>query len=102
MFSFKALEEAYHEATLKSEREHVTPFIYNRPKRYRLESIEGDQDFSGYRWTVDTEEDFELIQKILSQVYPVDPGFGMRDVLGLYEKNPEWKRTNEHVQQRPL
>ncbi len=102
VFSFKVLDEAYHEATLKSEREHVTPFIYNRPKRYRLGGVEGDEDLSGFRWTVDTEEDFDLIQKILSKVYPVNPGFGMREVLALYEKNPEWKKINERVQQRSL
>ena len=102
VFSFKALEEATREATLKSEREHVTPFIYNRPQRYRLAGVEGDRDLSGYRWTVDTEEDFELIQKILSQVSPENPAFGMLDVLRLYEKNPGWKQINEHVQQRPL
>ena len=30
------LEAAWREAALPSEREHVTPFIYNRPQRFRL------------------------------------------------------------------
>ncbi len=102
VFSFKALEEAHLQATHPSEREHVTSFIYNRPDRYRLGNVQNGIDQSAYRWTVDTQEDFELIQKILSALYPLKPAFGMSDVLELYVEHPEWKRINERVQQRSI
>ena len=102
VFSFKALEEAHREAREKSEREHVTPFIYNHPERYRLGGVENDTDESRYRWTVDTAEDFELIRAILTELYPLKPDFEMADVLKLYAKHPEWRKINEHVRQKAV
>ena len=35
-FTFKALEDAWKGAKLKSEREHVTPYIWKNPKRFKI------------------------------------------------------------------
>ena len=40
VFSFRVLHEAFMEAVEQEEREHVTPFIYHHPERYRLANIE--------------------------------------------------------------
>ncbi|EHM10244.1 spore coat polysaccharide biosynthesis protein F, CMP-KDO synthetase [Thermanaerovibrio velox DSM 12556] len=87
---FSALEEAFREATLPSEREHVTPFIHKRPKRYKLGclKLEG-KDLSSLRWTVDEPEDFRFVCKIYEALYPKNPAFGMSDVLKLLEERPE-------------
>ena len=58
---FRCMEAAWHESDLPSEREHVTPFIYNRPDRFRLGSFKGEEDLSGLRWTVDEPADFEFV-----------------------------------------
>ena len=73
--SFKALQEAANQATKAHEREHVTPYIYQHPAEYRLGGIRNAEDLSRYRWTVDTPEDFQLIEKILTALYPVNPQF---------------------------
>ncbi len=103
VFSFKALEEAFHEATLPEEREHVTPFIYRRPTRYHKKLISHEPDLSNFRLTVDTIEDFELIKKILEDIYPKKPHFTMDDIIHILQfEHPEWVMINAAVKQREL
>jgi spore coat polysaccharide biosynthesis protein SpsF len=100
VFSFKALQEAFLEATALPDREHVTPFIHRQPQRYSLASVNYSENQSDHRWTVDTPEDFQLIKKIIEVIYPKLPDFTLRDCLNLLEKNPEWSTINAHVQQK--
>jgi spore coat polysaccharide biosynthesis protein SpsF len=100
VFSFKALQEAFLEATALPDREHVTPFIHRQPQRYSLASVNYSENQSYHRWTVDTPEDFQLIKKIIEAIYPKLPDFTLRDCLNLLEENPEWLTINAHVQQK--
>lgn len=102
VFSFKVLEEAYIEAKSQSEREHVTLFIYGHPERYRLANVALDENLSFHRWTVDTKEDFALIEKIINELYPIKPDFDIDDVLDLLKKHPDWPLINAHVPQKKL
>jgi spore coat polysaccharide biosynthesis protein SpsF len=97
-----ALHQANREAQDAAEREHVTPFIYWRPERYRLESLTMTPNLSRHRWTVDTPEDFELITRILKTLYVRKAEFSMDDVLCLLEQHPDWTRINELVQQKSV
>lgn len=98
----KALDEAAAEARDPAEREHVTPFLYWRPERYRLRSITRAHDLSAQRWTVDTPEDFEFVSRILASLYPMRPNFTMDDVLSLLVRHPEWLEINRHVEQKTV
>jgi spore coat polysaccharide biosynthesis protein SpsF len=86
---FASLEQAWREARLPSEREHVTPFIYNHPQRFRIGSYTNAVDYSGLRWTVDEPEDFQLVERIYTALYPKDKEFGSADILALLEQHPE-------------
>jgi spore coat polysaccharide biosynthesis protein SpsF len=100
VLSFKALNEAFIEATEQPDREHVTPFINRQPKRYNLGHVLYADDHSQHRWTVDTSEDFELIQKILEAIYPQNPEFSLEDCLRLLDQYPEWSTINAHIEQK--
>ncbi len=102
VFSRAALDEAAAEATRPEEREHVTPFIYWRPERYRLRSLTMQPNLSTHRWTVDTPEDFDLVSRILLDLYPRHAQFGMPDVLELLERHPAWSDLNRHVTQKSV
>lgn len=102
VFSFKALEEAALEATLPEEREHVTPFIYRRPKRYKLGLIKHDPSFAHYRLTVDTAEDFELISRLIQTLYPSNPCFSMEDIIEVLNKHPDWMSINAAVKHKEI
>jgi spore coat polysaccharide biosynthesis protein SpsF len=99
-FSMKALGEACREAVLRYEREHVTPFIYNRPERYRVLRMPAERDLSGYRLTVDTPEDFELVKAIIERLYPANPDFRLKDIIELLDSNPGIARLNASVKQK--
>lgn len=102
VFSFSVLEEAYHEGILDVEREHVTPFFYSRPNRYRLRNVSYLTNCSTHRWTVDTPEDFALIEKIIHYFSLNRPDFTLEDALELLEKHPDWKDINALVEQKKL
>lgn len=100
VFSFAALEDAHQSAQFQYDREHVTPFIYKHSDRYRLANVEYSMNLSHHRWTVDTPEDFELIQRIVSAFCPSNPIFTLEDILELIEAHPEWEIFNAHITQK--
>lgn len=102
VFSAGVLHEADANAKDPAEREHVTPYIYWRPERFRIKSLTRSPDFSHHRWTVDTPEDFDLVSRIFDALYPANPSFTTNDVLGLLKKNPAWTNINAHVAQKKV
>ncbi len=100
VFSYKTLDECFKEATDNPDREHVTPFIYRHPERYRVKHVKCNEDFSHHRWTVDTTEDFELVKCIIEELYPINPKFNFDDMLDIMKKNPEWYYINRAVKQK--
>ena len=94
IFRFSCLEEAWREATLPSQREHVTPFIRQQRERFRIVSIKNTADLSQLRWTVDEPEDFELVSHIYASLYPSNPAFTTADILNLVGNDVELKDIN--------
>jgi len=64
VFSFHALERAMNEAEWKSEREHVTAYIWKHPERFRLGQVIDSCNHSQMRWTVDRPEDLEFVRGV--------------------------------------
>lgn len=91
---FEVLEAASGEASLPSEREHVTSFIYKRPHRFRVLNVSSEKDLSALRWTVDEPEDFDLVTRIYEALYPANPAFGTDDILALIAAHPEVAGAN--------
>jgi spore coat polysaccharide biosynthesis protein SpsF len=88
-FRFAALERAHREATLASDREHVTTYIWRNPGKFSVKNFTSDQDRSSWRLTVDKEADFQLAEKIYQYLAGTYPKFGFREILALMEKYPE-------------
>jgi spore coat polysaccharide biosynthesis protein SpsF len=74
----EALRQAASEATDPAEREHVMPFLYRRPERFRLANIRTDELLGDERWVVDTAEDLAVVRDIVARL---PERFGWRDVL---------------------
>ena len=102
MFSFKALERAFKEATLERDKEHVTPYIWDNPEKFRLAQYKNDLDYSYLRWTLDTKEDYELINEIYKELYDGKNKFYLDDILKLLERKPELKKINQHIKQKEV
>jgi len=96
VFSYKALEKAWKEANSPSEREHVTPYIWNHPEIFRLSNIENDVDLSHLRWTLDTEADLKFTREIYARLYHGQV-FLMKDILALLRAEPELSLINQGI-----
>lgn len=102
VFSFSALEKTFNEAKTKPEREHVTPYIYNHPEIFSIGSYTNSADWSFHRWTVDTAEDFRLIEEIYNSLYNQEQLFAFDDILKLFADRPELFNINHEVEQKKL
>lgn len=100
VMSFDTLAWAWKEDGDPARREHVTPYIYGNPERFRIHSVEHEEDLSVHRWVVDTPEDLEFLRLIYDHFARDD--FTWTVVLTLLEQNPEWLEINRHVRQKDI
>ncbi|NPE27402.1 glycosyltransferase family protein [Methanococcoides sp. SA1] len=102
VFSFSALEMAYNNAKNDYEREHVTPYIVEKPNRFKLVSVVNGIDISHLRWTLDTEEDFEFINQVYEKIGRSDKMIYMHDFLKIIEQYPNLVDINKHIMQKEV
>ena len=101
VFTFDALERAWRKALQDLQHVHVTPYIYQHPEQFRILSVTGDENWSCYRWTVDTREDLALIRAVYEMI-DRDDLFSWRDVLELFKREPNLAEINRHIRQKSL
>lgn len=98
VMSFSALERSWIEDKNPALREHVTQYILRNPDKFKVAGVMNDRDVSNLRWTVDTKEDFQLVNEIYS--YFGHNHFSWNDVLNLLEMKPELNLINGHIEQK--
>lgn len=97
VFKFAALTKAYNEAQLTSEKEHVTPYIWKNSTfkggtLFTSANIMNEIDYSSVRLTVDTEEDFLVIENLINVLGVNSPWI---DYVKTLENHPEIKKLNQ-------
>ena len=92
VFSFKALETAWKEAKLLSEREHVTPYIKNSGK-FSCAWKKYNNDYQ-FKLSVDSDNDFKAVETIFNSFESLTD-FGMNDILALLKSKPEILELNK-------
>lgn len=102
VFTREALIVANAQADRVEQREHVTPYFYQNPDQFRIAIYKNAINYSQHRWTLDTPEDWKLIQQIYKHLYKPGHVFGWTEVLGLMEKYPDLVRLNENIEQKKL
>ena len=100
VFSFGMLEQAYHNAKEKYQREHVTPFIYENAQK--IYYYKNETDYSKYRWTLDTEEDWDLISRIYGYLYQGEHNFYLKDIIEIMEQHQELYEINKNIEQKKI
>lgn len=62
-----------------------------------------DTNYSNFRWTLDTDEDYALISAIYDRLYKkYGSSFGFNEVLELMESKPDLCKINANVEQTKL
>ena len=100
--SIDALSAAHEEATDTDEREHVTPFIWRRPDRFPALELDHRPDRRNWRLTVDTPEDYDLVNEIYDRLYADNPTFGFEALENLFAAEPNLLDINRNIVQPKL
>lgn len=104
VFATSVLEEVARSTDDPVDHEHVSLYIYQHPERFRLHNVESGlpEEYWDLRLTVDTAEDFALIRRIYEELYPVSPGFTLKDIIELFQRQPELRGINQHIVQKAV
>ena len=97
VFSYDTVKKSSHEALLRSEREHVTPYMLNNPELFKVGKVEKFSGLQQYRWVMDHKEDYELIKKIYNQLYNPHKVFCSAQILDLLREEPHLTSINSHI-----
>ena len=97
VFSFSAIKTAWSDANLKSEREHVGPYIENNPHLFKNGALELFQGLGHVRWTLDEPVDYELLVKIFDQLYRPNAPFLTHEILQLFQTQPKLLTINSQI-----
>ena len=95
VFSFYALERAWRDANLRSEREHVTLYIRNHPELFRLANVINERDSSDLRWVVDEVRDLAFVREVYRKFG--NASFLTDDILRLLQQEPDLKAINSNI-----
>lgn len=103
VFDYNTLKKTFERSKEKFEKEHVTPFIYDPKNGFKLYNYCSVTNLSNYRLTVDTIEDFMLVEEIFSSLY-IEKGysFDLFDIIEYLNKNPELVKRNANIKQKDI
>jgi spore coat polysaccharide biosynthesis protein SpsF len=95
--SREALDTAWREADQPHQREHVMPFLYENPHRFRILHVRSEDPALGrLRWTVDEEADLTFVREVYARFDGRDD-FSWTDILRLVRDTPELADLNADV-----
>ncbi|MCH9631762.1 MAG: 8-amino-3,8-dideoxy-manno-octulosonate cytidylyltransferase [Chlamydiae bacterium] len=99
IFNYKTLKKAYFEAQTNYQKEHVTPYIYQNPKLFNLYNFRDTDDHSLINVSVDTQKDFDFVEKLIKKYYPTNPLFGLKEIKEYCRSNNEVQSDATHLSQ---
>ncbi len=102
VFTKETLLRAAAEATEPHHREHVTAYIYDNRDRFDCLWISPPKELEGgFRLTIDTEEDFELMRQIYDRLYVPGEVLPTAEAVALLRREPRLAAINAHIRQKP-
>ena len=94
ILNFQSLKKANKLTNDGYEKEHVTAYIYKRPKKFKIKNVELKKKLLNYRVVLDYTEDFKLISNILKYFNKQRKDFFLKDIVKYIDKNPILKKIN--------
>lgn len=91
IFNFEILQEAWLNATLDSDKEHVGPYMRRKYGKCEFKVVLSKNyenlDFKNLHLSLDTKTDYELLKNIFNNVYKNKNNFTIEDVLEYLNNN---------------
>ena len=97
IFTPKLLIEAYENAKLDSEREHVTQYFFNNRDQFNIETLDKVRDDSAYRITVDEYEDFLVVERIIIDLNKRNIDLNFENIKEYLDNTPEIYFLNSKI-----
>ena len=94
VISAAALRRAHGEARLASEREHVTPYLWKNPERFRYATLVFSVALGDRRWTVDEPRDLDFVRQVYARLYQPGQCFGWQQIETLLQREPHLAAIN--------
>jgi spore coat polysaccharide biosynthesis protein SpsF len=69
--------------------------------RFKVVQIDYSEDLGSLRWTLDTPEDYALLQEVIKRLNGRND-FSWLDVLELFKKEPELAQINQAVKHKSM
>jgi spore coat polysaccharide biosynthesis protein SpsF len=90
-FSYKALERSWHEGHAEHHREHVNEYILENPDSFNIKRLKclDHNSCPNLRLTIDTEEDFLFVGKIIVGIKKPPHEIRTREIIEWWEKTAE-------------
>ena len=95
VFSFETLKNAFTNAKLSYDKEHVTTYI-KKTNSFKKHNFSNKQNFSSERWTVDEKKDFNVIKNIIENFSP-NLHFSWSEVINLKNRKPFLFEENSSI-----
>ncbi len=92
-----ALYEAWKNAKLPSERQHVMPYIINNPIKYKIAELRYKEYLGHIRLTLDEARDYEVLKLVFDELYDKNNFFGLSEIIDLYQRKPEIFKINSSI-----
>jgi spore coat polysaccharide biosynthesis protein SpsF len=91
------LELAHREARQPYEREHTTPWIWDRPERFHLVNVRWHRDVAvTHRTVLDYVEDYQLVRAVFEALYDAtQPVFGAAQIVDFLDRHPAVHALNQ-------
>ncbi len=97
VFSSKLLCEMEEKSNDSFEREHVTQYVFNHSLEFRIGNVQNDENLSYLRWTIDTEEDLNMVRAVYEHRSNKDGLLLMNEILDILKRHPEITKINSNV-----
>jgi len=94
ILNFRSLKKTNRLTTSSYDKEHVTPYIYKNPKKFKIKNIGLKKKLLNYRIVLDYKEDFKLISNILKHFNKQIKDFTLKDIIKYINRNPILKKKN--------
>ncbi|MBU1055048.1 MAG: glycosyltransferase family protein [Proteobacteria bacterium] len=84
------------------DRVHVSYYIWNHPKCYKLANwkAQGDMYWPSLGLTLDEKDDYQLIDKIYKELFSENNDFSAEDIIAFLRKRPDLTVINAHVRRK--
>ena len=86
IFKYSTLKKTFENAKLPSEREHVTPYMFNS-KKFKCKKMGMQKNYSKYRFCIDFKKDYLLFKKIIDEFKNNVYNISMLDLIKYVNKN---------------